>query len=78
MNPPCQELVAKDLHGSEWKFRHIYRGNMQPKHVRTDDILSVICCMGGLSIWIWYVYEVNGVGRSFHILHFQVPDAVGS
>ncbi|GJM93621.1 hypothetical protein PR202_ga10190 [Eleusine coracana subsp. coracana] len=26
---PCQELVAKDLHGTEWKFRHIYRG--QPR-----------------------------------------------
>ncbi|KAH8511804.1 hypothetical protein H0E87_009105 [Populus deltoides] len=26
---PSQELVAKDLHGSEWKFRHIYRG--QPR-----------------------------------------------
>jgi hypothetical protein len=26
MNPPCQELVAKDLHGTEWNFRHIYRG----------------------------------------------------
>ena len=26
MNPPCQELVAKDLHAVEWKFRHIYRG----------------------------------------------------
>lgn len=23
---PSQELVAKDLHGVEWKFRHIYRG----------------------------------------------------
>lgn len=23
---PSQELVAKDLHGIEWKFRHIYRG----------------------------------------------------
>lgn len=29
MNPPCQELVAKDLHGVEWNFRHIYRG--QPR-----------------------------------------------
>lgn len=29
MNPPCQELVAKDLHGTEWNFRHIYRG--QPR-----------------------------------------------
>ncbi|KAE8799484.1 auxin response factor 3a [Hordeum vulgare] len=22
---PSQELVAKDLHVTEWKFRHIYR-----------------------------------------------------
>lgn len=26
---PSQELVAKDLHGVEWRFRHIYRGNIQ-------------------------------------------------
>ena len=24
---PSQELAAKDLHGFEWKFKHIYRGN---------------------------------------------------
>ncbi|KAG6503192.1 hypothetical protein ZIOFF_035503 [Zingiber officinale] len=24
--PPSQELVAKDLHGVEWRFRHIFRG----------------------------------------------------
>lgn len=24
--PPTQELVAKDLHGNEWHFRHIFRG----------------------------------------------------
>ncbi|CAN4094262.1 unnamed protein product [Withania somnifera] len=24
--PPVQELIAKDLHGNEWKFRHIFRG----------------------------------------------------
>ncbi|KAF7103842.1 hypothetical protein CFC21_104781 [Triticum aestivum] len=29
MQPPAQELFAKDLHGNEWKFRHIFRG--QPK-----------------------------------------------
>ncbi|GFZ13696.1 auxin response factor 2 [Actinidia rufa] len=34
-DPPAQELVAKDLHGSEWRFRHIYRG--QPKrHLLTS------------------------------------------
>ncbi|KAK3042499.1 hypothetical protein RJ639_000223 [Escallonia herrerae] len=27
--PPTQELVAKDLHGNEWRFRHIFRGNIQ-------------------------------------------------
>ncbi|XP_009394821.2 auxin response factor 2 [Musa acuminata AAA Group] len=26
---PSQELIAKDLHGTEWTFRHIYRG--QPR-----------------------------------------------
>ncbi|CAL9191976.1 unnamed protein product, partial [Musa hybrid cultivar] len=27
--PPAEELIARDLHGKEWKFRHIFRG--QPK-----------------------------------------------
>ncbi|XP_039070680.1 auxin response factor 3-like isoform X2 [Hibiscus syriacus] len=32
---PSQELLAKDLHGSEWRFRHIYRG--QPRrHLLTS------------------------------------------
>jgi hypothetical protein len=26
-HPPNQELVAKDLHGAEWRFRHIFRGD---------------------------------------------------
>ncbi|TXG63531.1 hypothetical protein EZV62_010525 [Acer yangbiense] len=25
-DPPAQELIAKDLHGREWRFRHIFRG----------------------------------------------------
>ncbi|GMI81336.1 hypothetical protein HRI_001802900 [Hibiscus trionum] len=29
MQPPCQELTARDLHENAWTFRHIYRG--QPK-----------------------------------------------
>lgn len=29
LQPPAQELVAKDLHDNAWTFRHIYRG--QPK-----------------------------------------------
>ncbi|KAG1348224.1 auxin response factor 12-like [Cocos nucifera] len=27
--PPAQELIARDLHDNDWKFRHIFRG--QPK-----------------------------------------------
>ena len=26
LEAPSQELVAKDLHGFEWHFRHTYRG----------------------------------------------------
>ncbi|KAL9147505.1 hypothetical protein ABFS82_13G177900 [Erythranthe guttata] len=29
LQPPAQELIARDLHNNEWKFRHIFRG--QPK-----------------------------------------------
>ncbi|KAM0859752.1 hypothetical protein ACQ4PT_046985 [Festuca glaucescens] len=29
LSPPTQELVAKDLHGLDWRFRHIFRG--QPR-----------------------------------------------
>ena len=40
MNPPCQELVAKDLHGTEWNFRHIYRG-----------MHGVVASMDGTCAW---------------------------
>lgn len=26
LQPPAQELIARDLHDVEWKFRHIFRG----------------------------------------------------
>ena len=26
MQPPAQELQARDLHDNVWTFRHIYRG----------------------------------------------------
>ena len=26
MQPPAQELMARDLHDNLWTFRHIYRG----------------------------------------------------
>jgi hypothetical protein len=27
LQPPAQELIARDLHDNEWKFRHIFRGS---------------------------------------------------
>jgi hypothetical protein len=29
LQPPMQDLVAKDMHGIEWNFRHIYRGKFK-------------------------------------------------
>ncbi|RYR44899.1 hypothetical protein Ahy_A08g041175 isoform D [Arachis hypogaea] len=31
--PPTQELVAKDLHANEWRFRHIFRGSTEVRLV---------------------------------------------
>ncbi|KAJ7536068.1 hypothetical protein O6H91_12G055600 [Diphasiastrum complanatum] len=33
-SPPTQDLIAKDLHGVEWRFRHIYRGHPK-RHLLT-------------------------------------------
>ncbi|KAF9607438.1 hypothetical protein IFM89_035576 [Coptis chinensis] len=42
LQPPAQELVAKDLHGIEWRFRHVYRG--QPKrHLLTTGWSTFVC-----------------------------------
>jgi hypothetical protein len=29
MQPPAQELQARDLHDNVWTFRHIYRGTVE-------------------------------------------------
>ncbi|CAN4110071.1 unnamed protein product [Withania somnifera] len=54
--PPCQELIAKDLHGNEWKFRHIFRG--QPKrHLLTTGwsvfVSAKRLVAGDAVIFIW-------------------------
>ncbi|CAN1793970.1 Auxin response factor 18 [Linum perenne] len=38
---PNQELVAKDLHGYEWRFRHIYRGEPR-RHLFTTGWSSFV------------------------------------
>ncbi|KAG8373562.1 hypothetical protein BUALT_Bualt11G0037400 [Buddleja alternifolia] len=37
--PPAQELIARDLHDVEWKFRHIFRG----KFLKFFNLQSWIC-----------------------------------
>ncbi|KAL2248500.1 UNVERIFIED_CONTAM: Auxin response factor 6 [Sesamum indicum] len=54
--PPAQELMAKDLHGNEWKFRHIFRG--QPKrHLLTTGwsvfVSAKRLVAGDSVIFIW-------------------------
>ncbi|MCH90193.1 auxin response factor 9-like, partial [Trifolium medium] len=38
---PTQELVAKDLHGFEWKFKHIYRDIVGVRYRGEDGQLRV-------------------------------------
>ncbi|GMN53562.1 hypothetical protein TIFTF001_022703 [Ficus carica] len=44
MQPPAQELVARDLHDNVWTFRHIYRGirraNRQPTNLSSSVLSS--------------------------------------
>ncbi|PHU24865.1 Auxin response factor 19 [Capsicum chinense] len=55
MQPPAQELMARDLHDQAWTFRHIYRG--QPKrHLLTTGwsvfISSKRLCAGDSVLFI--------------------------
>ncbi|KAF2305489.1 hypothetical protein GH714_005693 [Hevea brasiliensis] len=36
--PPAQELIARDLHDNEWKFRHIFRAIILDLEVGVNDI----------------------------------------
>lgn len=56
LQPPAQELVAKDLHDNEWKFKHIFRG--QPKrHLLTTGwsvfVSAKRLAAGDSVIFIW-------------------------
>ncbi|CAL9080541.1 unnamed protein product [Musa acuminata var. zebrina] len=76
-DPPVQELIAKDLHGNEWKFRHTFRG--QPKrHLLTIGWTLFVnakrLVAGDSVIFIWYGYSelLLGVRRA------QSPQRVAS
>ncbi|KAF5202781.1 Auxin response factor [Thalictrum thalictroides] len=59
-DPPAQELITKDLHGVEWRFRHIYRGApkrhlitsgwsayVNAKRIEPDDNFIFLCGENG-------------------------------
>lgn len=48
---PSQELVAKDLHGLEWRFRHIYRGDVPTKFAIPRSQLLLIVYTVFLISW---------------------------
>ncbi|KAM0069992.1 putative transcription factor B3-Domain family [Helianthus debilis subsp. tardiflorus] len=41
---PTQELVAKDLHGFEWRFKHIFRGHY--------DLNYLCICYNFSGVWM--------------------------
>ncbi|XP_043806870.1 auxin response factor 6 isoform X2 [Manihot esculenta] len=62
--PPAQELIARDLHDNEWKFRHIFRG--QPKrHLLTTGwsvFVSAKRLVAGDSVlFICYMGTITGI-----------------
>ncbi|KAG6509222.1 hypothetical protein ZIOFF_034613 [Zingiber officinale] len=70
VEPPSQELIAKDLHGNEWKFRHTFRG--QPKrHLLTIGWTHFVnakrLVAGDSVIFIWYGYNelLLGIRRAY-------------
>lgn len=48
MQPPAQELQARDLHDNVWTFRHIYRGKQTIATIKIKKIYSItnekFCC----------------------------------
>ncbi|GJW71605.1 auxin response factor 16-like protein [Tanacetum coccineum] len=75
--PPVQTVVAKDVHGKLWKFRHIYRGTPrrhllttgwsnfvnQKKLVAGDSIVFLRADNGDLCVGIRRAKR--GIGRGF-------------
>lgn len=54
---PTQDLVAKDLHGFEWRFKHIFRGRVKP---------SAAACFLVLLYYLLYYIVVN-LGSKFQV-----------
>lgn len=47
---PTQELVAKDIHGYEWRFKHIFRGKRLEKFSESDPLQSYFLLSPAFSV----------------------------
>ncbi|KAG8387666.1 hypothetical protein BUALT_Bualt02G0045100 [Buddleja alternifolia] len=75
-DPPVQNIIAKDVHGETWKFRHIYRGTPrrhllttgwstfvnQKKLVAGDSIVFLRAENGDLCVGIRRAKRGSGIG----------------
>ncbi|KAL2239833.1 auxin response factor 18-like [Sesamum indicum] len=77
-DPPVQNVIAKDVHGETWKFRHIYRGTPrrhllttgwstfvnQKKLVAGDSIVFLRAENGDLCVGIRRAKKGGGIGAN--------------
>ncbi|MED6132547.1 hypothetical protein PIB30_019872 [Stylosanthes scabra] len=91
-DPPVQNIIAKDVHGNSWKFRHIYRGTprrhllttgwsnfvSQKKLVAGDSIVFLRAKDGDLCVGIRRAKKVpiGGGGGSGEVPVSSVIEAV--
>jgi len=61
---PTQELVAKDLHGYEWRFKHIFRGKIDEKFL-----------LKSLRFYFLFGYLLNDFPLNLFLLFVQVSRA---
>ncbi|RVW85928.1 Auxin response factor 6 [Vitis vinifera] len=64
--PPAQELIARDLHGNEWKFRHIFRGEFSQNEFVLKSTLMAKKCSHSL------LFILNFYGTCKDILDVQI------
>ncbi|KAF3789811.1 Auxin response factor 24 [Nymphaea thermarum] len=73
--PPTQELVAKDLHGTSWHFRHIFR---EVKMVSFELVYVVPCVNKALLPLSFQVRACTWVYWQQHLMQFLLAQSSAS
>lgn len=68
MQPPAQELVARDLHDTVWTFRHIYRGMFFVWPLECCIHGSIRCHHDHISKHLLFVVLLNAGQPKRHLL----------